>query len=167
MEEIMNQHGDTKHSKMEAVTTEATSCPFASATLFSKGLERVIEASKTSLDLAVEQNAEVLASCKKALNASFMPGLFLFDWAGQAFEGYVTLQKGLLDFTLEQSNTLAEATHEYRHDASRAQAGITNAFRHSVDHADAAQKTVLDLAAKQTKEVSDTVKHQHAVTHTH
>ena len=163
----MNQHMDTKHSKIEAVTTEATSCPFASATLFSKGLERVIEASKTSLDLAVEQNAEVLASCKKALNASSMPGLFLFDWAGQAFEGYVTLQKSLLDFTVEQSNTLAEAAHEYRHDTSRAKEEITHVIRQSVDHAEAAQKTALDLAVKQTKEVSDTVKHQHAVAHTH
>ena len=31
-------------------------------------------------------------------------------------------------------------------------------MRQSVDYAEAAQKTVLDLAAKQTKEVSDTVK---------
>jgi len=123
-------------------------------------LERVIEASKTSLDLAVEQNAEVLASCKKALNASSMPGSFLFDMAGTVFEGYVTFQKSLLDFTVEQNTAAVEAAHRYSHDASKAKEEITHVIRQSVDHAEAAQKTALDLAVKQTKEVSDTVKQQ-------
>jgi hypothetical protein len=158
MEKNMTMHLETKPTKAE--TTEATNCSFAAATLFSKGLERVIEASKTSLDLAVEQNAEVLASCKKALNASSMPGSFLFDMAGKAFEGYVTFQKSLLDFTVEQNSATVEAAHRYSHDASKAKEEITHAIRQSVDHAEAAQKTALDLAAKQTREVSDTVKHQ-------
>jgi hypothetical protein len=162
MENNMTMHLETKPTKAE--TTEATCCPFASATLFSKGLERVIEVSKTSLDLAVEQNAEVLASCKKALNASSMPGSFLFDIAGKAFEGYVTFQKSLLDLTVEQNTTAVEAAHEYSHDASKAKEGIAHVIRQSVDHAEAAQKTALDLAVKQTKEVSDTVKHQHEST---
>jgi hypothetical protein len=159
MEINMTMHFETKPTKAE--TTDATCCPFASATLFSKGLERVIEASKTALDLAVEQNAEVLASCKNALNASSMPGDLMFDLAGTAFEGYVTFQKRLLDFTVEQSNTVVQAANEYSHDASKAKEEIAHVIRHSVDHAEAAQKTVLDLAAKQTKEVGDTVKHQH------
>jgi hypothetical protein len=152
-------HLETKPTKAE--TTDATCCPFASATLFSKGLERVIEASKTSLDMAVEQNAEVLASCKRALNTSSMPGSFLFDLAGTAFEGYVAFQKSLLDFTVEQNTAAVEAAHRYSHDAGRAKEEITHVIRQSVDHAEAAQKTALDLAAKQSKEVSDTVKHQH------
>ncbi len=57
---------NTKSTNTEAETTEATYCPAAYATLFNKGLERVVEMSKTSLDLAVKQNAEVLASYKKA-----------------------------------------------------------------------------------------------------
>jgi hypothetical protein len=165
MEKNMTMHLETKPTKAE--TTEATCCTFASATLFSKGLERVIEASKTSLDLAVEQNAEVLASCKKALNASSMPGSFIFDMAGKAFEGYVTFQKSLLDFTVEQNHTAVEAAHEYSHDASKAKEEISHVIRKSVDHAEAAQKTAVDLAAKQTKEVSDTVKHQREFTHAH
>jgi hypothetical protein len=155
----MTMHLETKPTKAE--TTEATCCPFASATLFSKGLERVIEASKTSLDLAVEQNAEVLASCKKALSGSSMPGSFLFDMAGKAFEGYVTFQKSLLDFTAEQNATAVEAAHRYSHEVSTAKEEITHVIRQSVDHAEAAQKTALDLAVKQSKEVSDTVKQQH------
>jgi hypothetical protein len=165
MENNMTMHLETKPTKAE--TTESTCCPFASATLFSKGLERVIEASKTSLDLAVEQNAEVLASCKKALSASSMPGSFIFDMAGKAFEGYATFQKSLLDFTAEQNATAVEAAHRYSHEVSTAKEEITHVIRQSVDHAEAAQKTAVDLAAKQTKEVSDTVKHQREFTHAH
>ena len=69
---------NTKSTKTEAETIAATFCPAAYASLFSKGLKRVVEASKTSLDLAVEQNTEILASYKKVLNASSIPGLFLF-----------------------------------------------------------------------------------------
>jgi hypothetical protein len=99
---------NTNATKTEAETTEATYCPAAYATLLNKGLERVVEMSKTSFDLAAEQNTEVLASCKKALKALSMPGLFLFDLAGQAFEGYVTLQKSLLDLAVEQSSAAAD-----------------------------------------------------------
>ena len=142
----MTMHLETKPTKAE--TTEAACCPFTSATLFSKGLERVIEASKTTLDLTVEQNAEVLASCKKALNASSMPGSFIFDMAGTAFEGYATFQKSLLDLTVEQNNTAVEAAHEFSHDASKAKEEISHVIRQSVDHAQTAQKTALDLAVK-------------------
>jgi hypothetical protein len=155
----MTMHLETTPTK--AKTSEATCCLFAPATLFSKGLERVIEASKTSLDLAVEQNAEVLDSCKKALSASSMPGSFLFDMAGKSFDGFVTFQKSLLDFTAQQNATAIEAAHSYSHYANKATEEITHVIRRSVDHGEAAQKTALDLAVKQTKEVSNTVKQHH------
>ena len=136
------------------VTAEATSCPFTSARLFSKGLERVIEASKTSLHLAVELNADLLASCKHALNASSIAGTFLFDLADTALEGYVTIQKGLLDLTLEQNTAEGEAVHAYTHHASEPKLGVANASEQTVHYTEAAQRTVLDLA----KEVICTVK---------
>ena len=160
----MTMHIEAKPIKTEAIT-EATCCPLASAALFSKGLNRVIKASTTYLDLAVEQNADFLDFCKKALNASSMPGSFIFDMAGEAFEGYVTFQKSLWDFTVEQNNAAVEAAHEYEQDASKAKDGIAHVIRQSVDHAEAAQKTAVDLAVKQNKEVSDTVKHQRELTH--
>jgi len=155
----MTMHLENKPTKAE--NTEATCCPFAAASLFSKGLERVIEASKTSLDLAVEQNTEVLDSFKKALSASSLPGNFLFDIAGKSFEGIVTFQKSLLDFTAEQNATAVEAAHRYSHDMSTAKEEVTHVMRQSVEHAEAAQKTALDLAAKQAKEVNNTVKQHH------
>ena len=133
----------------------------AFTTLFNKGLERVVAVSKSSLDLAIEQNSEVLASYKKAFKGTSLPGFFLFDLAGKTFDGYVTFQKSLLDFTAEQNATAVEAAHRYSHDAGKAKEEITHVIRQSMDHAEAAQKTALDLAVKRSREVSDTVKQQH------
>jgi hypothetical protein len=92
--------------------------------LFSKGLKRVIEANKTSLDLTVEYNSEVLGSCKEALKAWSMPGLFLFDLAEQTFVSYVSLQKSLLDLAVEPGTAMTKAAPEYVQKPSKARAGI-------------------------------------------
>lgn len=67
----------------------------------------------------------------------------------------------MLDLTLEQNTALAKGAHAYSHDASEAKAGVANAIQQSVDHTEAAQRTVVDLA----KEVIDTVKQQREVKH--
>ena len=115
---------NTKSTNTEAETIDATYSKAAFATMYTKGLERVVEVSKTSMDSAVQQNAEVLASYKKALKTSPILGLFLFDLALQAFAGYVTLQKSLLDRAVEQSTAVIEKA--FSHDADKAKAGITN-----------------------------------------
>src|ERR1039458_5131588 len=115
-----------KSSKKEAEITETSFCPAAYATLFHKGLERVFEVSKTSLDSAVEQNSEVLASYKQTLKASSRPGLFLVDPAGQAFEGHVALRKSLLDLAAERRTAVAEPAQDHLPDPSEAKAGSTN-----------------------------------------
>jgi hypothetical protein len=140
---------NNKSTKTEAEATEATYCPAAYATLVNKGFEKVVEVSKTALDLAVEQNAEVLGSYKKALKASAMPGLFWFDLAGQAFEGYVSLQKNLLDLAVGQSTAFIDASKELSHDPTKAKAGIKEMIQQSVDRTVVAQKSVLTFAANQ------------------
>jgi len=150
---------NTKSTKEEASEIYSTA---AYATLFNKGLERVVEVSKSSLDLAVEQNTEFLASCKKALKATQMPGLFLFDIAGSAFEGYVALQKNLLGLAVEQSTSVIDAAQEYSQDAGKAK-GINALIQQSMDRTVAAQNSVLDYAAKQAKVAGETVKQQPGV----
>lgn len=85
-------------------------------TLFNKALERVAEVGKTSLDLAVEQNTEILASYRNMFRASPMPGLFLFDLLGQVLEDYTVLQKSLLDLAVEQSTSVLEVVQGCRRD---------------------------------------------------
>ncbi len=153
---------------MDTMKTEVEITMYNTAaftTLCKKGLERIVQVSKTSLDMAAEQNAEVLASCKKALSASPMPGLFLFDLAGQAFEGYVALQKNLMGLAVEQSSSMMDTAQEYNRDASKSE-GMNALIQQSVDRAIAAHNSVLDFSAKQAKAVSETVQQQSGVTGT-
>lgn len=91
---------------------------------------------------------------------------FLFDLAGQAFEGYVSLQKSLLDLTVEQSTAVVDAAKVCSHDASKAKAEVTNVIQQSVDRTVVAQNSVLDFAAKQAKAMNEAVKQQPGVTGT-
>jgi len=151
----------TSSTKAKAETIEATYGPVAYTTLFNKGLERFAEVSKTSFDSALVQNAEILITYKKTLKGSSNPGLFLFDLAGQVFERYLTLQKSLLNLSVEQSTAVIQAAQECSHDASKAKAEITKVVQHSVDRAVEAQKSVVDVVVKQTQ--SATVNQQSIV----
>ncbi len=156
---------NTSSTKIEAETADAAYCPAAYVNLFSQGLERVVEVSKTSLDLVVEQNTQVLGSCRKALKGSSLPGLFLFDLASQAFEDCVTLQKRLLDLTVEQSSAVLGAAQGYRSNAGTAKSGTAEANLQTVDGKAAAKKSAPEPAPKQTK--SEAVKQQPRVVGAH
>lgn len=149
------------NTNTKSIKSEVEEATAAYTTLFNKGLERAVEVSKSTLDLAVEQNAEILGSYKKALKGT--PGVFLFDLAGQAFAGFVSLQKNLLDIAVEQSAAVIDAATEISQDLSKAKAGIPKLIEQSVDRTVAAQNSVLDFAAKQNKAVSDAVKQQPGV----
>jgi hypothetical protein len=147
-------------SKTEAETFAATFCPAAYASLFSQGLNWVLEANKAFLKLAVQQKAELLGSCKEAMKALSMPDLFLFDLAEQASVHSVTLQKSLMDLAVEQSTAETEASHEYVQHPRTAKAGMGKLIEQSVDRTVTAPSSALSFVATQTKSVSGTVKKQ-------
>jgi hypothetical protein len=149
----------TKTTKTIAETIETTFNTTESAKLFNKGLERAVEATKATLDLAAAQNADILDACKKALKATSVP-VFALDLAGEALTGQLTLQKSLLDMAVLQSASITEVAQELLQEPSKAQAGISKLFTQSVDRTVAAQDSVLEYAAAQTKSVSSTVKAQ-------
>jgi hypothetical protein len=138
-----------------------TFCPTELTAQYTKGLERTIELSKSNLDQAVKQNAEILASIKKALKGSTLPGLFVLDLAGQTVEGFVAVQKTLLDLTLEQSNASIAALQSFGKDTAKAD--FSNVLQASFDRAIAAQNTVVEFAVKQTKTNIEAVKAQPGV----
>jgi hypothetical protein len=144
-------------------TIEATFSPAAVAAQYTKGLERAVEVSKTNLDQAVQQNAEILASIKKNLKNSSLPGTFVFDLAGEAFVGFVAVQKNLLDLALEQNAAAVAAFQAYGQDASKAKADFSNVLQASLDRSVAAQTSVVDYVVKQAKSISETVKQQPGV----
>ena len=149
----------SKSTKSIAETIESTLNTCEATKLFNKGLERVVDASKTVLDLAAAQNADVLAAIKKAAKPAQVPE-FVFDLAGQAVAGQVSLQKNLLDMILAQSLSVTEASHELVQEPTKAQAGISKLIQTSVDRAANAQDSVLEYAAAQTKAVTETLKSQ-------
>ena len=130
-------------AKTIAETIDATFCTADSAKLFNKGFERVIEASKATLDLAAAQNADLLDVCKNALKSSQAP-VFVFDLVGEALTGQRTLQKSLVDRAVLQSASIAEAAEELLQEPSKAQAGITKLFQQSLDRTMAAHDSVLE-----------------------
>jgi hypothetical protein len=124
---------NTTSRKAEAKIIEASFGPAGYTTLFNRGLERVVGMSKSSLNSAVEQNSEVLDSCKQALKASSRSGLFLVDLAGHALEGQLTLQRSLLDLTVGRNTAVAEEAHDQIHDFGNAKAGITDPIQQPED----------------------------------
>lgn len=149
----------SKTPKAIAETIDATIYIADAAKLINKGLERAVEAGKTTLDLAAAQGADVLDAIKKALKPTQAP-LFPLELAGDALTGSITLQKSLLDMIVLQAASITEAAQEAIAEPTKAQAGLAKLIQTSVDRTVAAQDQVLEYAAAQTKSVSSTVKAQ-------
>jgi methyl-accepting chemotaxis protein len=129
--------------------------------LFTKNVERVAELQKKSLEVAAEQNAEFVATCKEAFETTpETPGMFVFDLLGQAFERAVEAQKAAIDQTVEQSNALASLVKERAGSAKKVAEGVTSVFQQTVEQAVAAQKKALDYYAEQHKAAYETAKKQ-------
>jgi hypothetical protein len=136
----------------------------AFASLLEKGFEHVLEASKNSLEFAVKYNTEVLESTRKAFNlAPNTPGLFLFDVAGKAFENYAELQKKVLNILGEQGTAVAGTVREGAKAGANLASNAAVAFHDSVDRTAAANKAVLEFAAKANRQVVESVKQQKGV----
>lgn len=129
--------------------------------LYTKNVERLAELQKKSLDIAAEQNAELIDACKKAFHyIPETPGLFLFDLVGQTFERFVETQKGAIDLAVEQSHVVAGLAKERGGSATKVAEGVTALFQQSVEHSVAAQKKALDYYAEQHKSACETAKKQ-------
>jgi hypothetical protein len=159
----MNMSATAKSTKLQPETIDLTSCPAACATLYQKGLERAADATKLSLNLALQQNADILGAIKNALKGSNLPGLFVLDLAAQAAEGCVAVQKQLIDLALEQSNAAIQALQNLGQNAGDVQGDVAAAVQASLDRSVAAQNTVVEFVAKQSKAVSESVKAQPGV----
>ena len=132
--------------------------------LYTAGIDRVAEAQKKTIDLAVAQNAELTETWKKIIQKiPGAPGLFMLDLAKNAFESYADTKKSAIDLMVEQGHSLAGVTKENVAAASKASQGIVDAVKQSVERAVAFQKKALDQTSTQTKVVLETVKQQSGV----
>jgi hypothetical protein len=126
--------------------------------LYTSGIERLAEAQKKAIDLAMEQNTELVTAWKK--QAFGAPGFFMLDMATTAFDRYAETHKGAIDLVVEQAHTLAGLVKERKLNASKAvDEGVTR-VQEAIDQSVAAQKTALDYSTKQTKAAFETAKKQ-------
>jgi methyl-accepting chemotaxis protein len=129
--------------------------------LYTKSVERLAELQKKSLEIAAEQNAEFIGTCKKALSfVPEVPGLFLFEQLGQAFESYVETQKSAIDLVVEQSQEVAGLAKSWSGSAAKVTEGMTSLFQQGVEQSVAAQKKTLDFYSEQHKTAYETAKKQ-------
>jgi hypothetical protein len=129
--------------------------------LYTKNVERLAELQKNSLDIAAEQNGELIDACKKAFSyIPETPGSFLFDLVGQSFNRFVETQKGAIDLAVEQSHVVAGLAKERSDYAAKVTEGATTLFKQSVEYSVATQKKTLDYYAEQHKTACETAKKQ-------
>ena len=151
-----------KCSSKNSVVDKIEAMAQDTAVLFNQGIERTVRMQTQILDLAAQQNAEALATCKKVFQvAPSVPGLFLFDLAAQALNNCVAVQKSILSLVVEQSSALTEYAPQARKEApAKAISGFTDMMQQSVERGVAAQQSALDTAAQQNTTVSEAVKRE-------
>jgi hypothetical protein len=126
--------------------------------LYTSGIERMAEAQKKAIDLAIEHNTELMSTWKKQAPAA--PGLFMLDLATTAFDRFAETQKGMVDLMVEQTHTLADLAKEHKVKARKVVDDSVTKAREALDQSVAAQKTVLDFSTRQTKAAFETAKKQ-------
>lgn len=150
-----------KSTKSTAAAAKKNGVAEAFIPLYTKNVERLAELQKKSLDIAAEQNSELVDACKKAFSyIPETPGSFLFDLVGQSFNRFVETQKGAIDLAVEQSHVVAGLATERTNLAAKVAEGVTGLFKQSVEYSVATQKKALDYYAEQHKTACETAKKQ-------
>ena len=151
----------TEKGPVEPVTAAAGEKPDfveVSVQLYTTGIQRVAEAQKKAIDLAIEHNAEIASTWKKQSWAA--PGLFMLDLATTAFDRYAETQKGMIDLVVEQSLTLAATVKDRNLKTGKIVDDSVARGQEALDQSIAAQKTALDYATRQTKAALESAKKQ-------
>ena len=157
----------TTREPVSTAAAEKTEVVETIAAQYTTGIERLAEAQKKGIDLAVKQNAELLDAWKKiAQVVPGAPGLFMLDFASNAFERYAETQKGAIDLVLEKSHALAGLVKERAASPADASEGVAAIVQQTVDQCVGAQKKALVYSAAQTKAAFQTAKQQFGLTGT-
>jgi hypothetical protein len=126
--------------------------------VYATGVERLAEAQKKAIGLAIEHNTEMMSTWKK--QAAAAPGLFMLDLATAAFDRFAETQKGMLDLIVEQTHTLADQAKERKVKAGKVVDESVARAQEAIDQSVAAQKTVLEFSTRQTKAAFEAAKKQ-------
>jgi len=126
----------------------------SAAKLFTTGVGRMAEVQKKSIDVAAQQNAELVEMWKKALNkVPGTPGMFLLELAGSGFERYAEIHKSAIDLIVEQGKAFADLAKDRTATANKTSEDVDTFAKKSVERVVAMQKKALDQSAVQVKAV--------------
>jgi 5'-3' exonuclease len=159
----MNMNTTRKTTK-EATADKQTEVVETITSLYTSSVERLAEAQKKALDVALEQNADLMGAWKKI--AQVVPGTpvpNILDLVANTFGQFVDLQKGAIDLALEQSQTLAALANERVDSVSKATDAVATIVQDTVERAAVNQKNAIEFAATQTKTAFDNFKKQSGV----
>ena len=126
-----------------------TTAPADFTNLFLKGVEQAAELQKKSLEAALQQNAEAIATYKKGAQAVTMPNVF--ELAGKALESYIEAQKSVIDQIVQQTTALVESTKGSGVSAQKVAETFTKNIEQSIERTVEVQKKALELAVQQAK----------------
>jgi DNA-binding ferritin-like protein len=120
--------------------------------LFAHSLNRIAEIQKRTIDVATQQNKEMLDLYKKSVQK--LPAAYrlpLVEVANTMFERFSDAQKQAIDLSVEQSQALMGAMKDRAAAADKATESVVKQSNQAVDRAVAAQKKVLENTVAQTK----------------
>ena len=132
--------------------------------LYRKGVQRVADLQKKSLDVAAEQAGEWIAANKQAFR--YFPvaaPTFFFRLAEQVVENVVDTQKKFIDLFVEQSEAFAATVNERAEALSKVTEGVAAAVKSSVVRSVEAQQKALSFAAEQSSAFYKNAKNQFGV----
>ena len=101
--------------------------------IYLKGVQRVADLQKKSLDVAAEQASDWIAAYKKGF--SYLPvaaPTFFFDLTEQVVENLVDTQKNVIDWFVEQSEAVASTASEGAEAYNTVAEGVAAAVQASV-----------------------------------
>lgn len=135
------------------------------ATHFSKGVDRLAEIQKKSIDLAAQHQIEAIEIWKSA--AQKFPGaprLPILDLVVNTIERFAETQKYAVDLVVEQNKMFADLVKEGTETADSTKSNATNLVQKAVERSVATHKKFLDQSATQTKAAFEATRQQFGFT---
>lgn len=132
---------------------------------YSNGVDRLAEAQKNCIDLAVQHELESVDLWKElALKWPGVSRIPMLDLVANSLERFAEVQKSAIDFVVEQNRSLTGLWKEGASALESSKDSTTNLLQQTMERTVATQKRILDQSANQTKAVFDATRQQFGFT---
>ena len=129
--------------------------------LFTNSINRIAEIQKHTIDIATQQNAEMMDIYQKSVEK--LPSAYrlpLVEVANTMIERFSDAQKQAVDLSVEQSQALVDALKDRAATVDKATESAVNLSKQAVERTVAVQKKVLETTVAQAKAAMETTRQQ-------